>query len=209
MKGQNDCIVSLNALCYAIIDSTTWNEHIGMAPTYNQKHFRLEYTKYLHRKRNFTSILPAEIEVRRREEPDEEIHIKKTNLFNEKGNELNFNDEIFPFKITKLIVENSSGYNDDPRCRINEREELYPEYKVLRDRESHSERFPLPWLVNYEPRCEIENIEGITYKDLAKGIFSVKSGKRDTWYELFMFAELNLDTKNKKLYINLEFDHGS
>jgi len=203
-SGSKGGMVSLEALCYALIEATTWNEHLGIPHTYNQKDFMLNYIE-----KSKSNKMEPKYESCRRDQPDAQIWVKESNLFNETGNEDKFNDEIFPFKITKLIVKNSSGFNDDPRCRMTEREELYPGYEKLYDPERQIERFPLPWLVNYKSRCEIENTKGITYKDLAKGIFSVKSGKRDNWYELFIFAGIDFDIENKELYITLKFDHGS
>jgi hypothetical protein len=92
--------------------------------------------------------------------------------------------------VIKLIIDNSNGWNTDERARGDNPE----------------------WYDNYDDKYEIIKEDGISLNDIANGVFSVKSGKLDNNYELFMRAYCSMKEYKKReleLNITLKFDHGS
>ena len=103
-------------------------------------------------------------------------------------------------KVTRLIVHNLRGWNDDPRCRGTHYDDPGFDPEIIKKE----------WYDNYTDIVKIE--KEITLDDIANSIFTVKSGKLDDTYEMFIRANCkytNITDTEIELYINLEFDHGS
>lgn len=92
------------------------------------------------------------------------------------------------YKAMRLNVHNTSGWNYDARCRIED---------------------DVTNFENYRDRIDLH--KEITFGDFVDAIFAVKSGKKDAWYELFIKSTCRLVPINDneiEIWISLIFDHG-
>lgn len=100
--------------------------------------------------------------------------------------------------VKKLSVYNLTSWNKDDRCRgkhpsIPNSDTIHPE-----------------WYAGYSDIFEKEK-EEITLDDLVEGLYAVKSGKLDCYYELLKDARCRLDKANDNhvhMSVFLRFGHG-
>lgn len=89
---------------------------------------------------------------------------------------------MFPEKY-KVVLYNSSGFNDD--VRGSDLTDIKLDY------------------------CAIYVLPNNTYKSLCDGLYRIKSHKFDKWYELYIRARIKIDDTANTINISVAFDHGS
>lgn len=120
-------------------------------------------------------------------------------------------------KITDLKIYNTEGWDTNYRCRDGY--DHNNKYFIQDEKEYalKSKNINKKWYLNYSDSYSISK-ENITLNDIANGVFAVKSGKLDHYYENFTTAYCKVETKSYKnnlkenevcLDIILNFEHGS
>lgn len=115
------------------------------------------------------------------EKREDDKYFLNKSTFNQKK----LKDITFDF-FDKITIFNCAGINQDERgVRI------------------------LDTVLHFWPKYEIINKNGaeISLKDIAIGLYKVKSHKFENWYELYVGHEITF--KNNKAIITIDFDHGS
>jgi hypothetical protein len=108
----------------------------------------------------------------------------KLGLSIEKTMHIHQPEKLWLSQFSKIIIENSSGFNDDHRG---------------------SDHLAID--VPFEPVYTIEK-SAITLDDFAVGLYVTKSHRFDKWYELFLNV-CNLSFNDGVLKLTLRYDHGS
>ena len=97
--------------------------------------------------------------------------------------------------ITRLCVENVSGFNSDPRS-----------HRGLDGKGKEGCSFDFD-SENFSPEVKLVNRNGITWGNVMIAVMMAKGSKFDMWYELFVEADFHVE--GSTLFGTLKFDHGS
>lgn len=125
--------------------------------------------------------------------------------------------------ITKLVITNDSGVNDDSRSHqgysiYQKSNEETIKRKAFCSNDSVVSTYDEEYNYDYDDirtmdyklynkKWETTNKEGITWGDIMEGVMNVKGSKSDFWYELIGCASVKI--VDKTFYINLDLDFGS
>jgi len=118
----------------------------------------------------------------------------------------------------RLHMINSRGFNFDLRSRASEYAELFElDEDDVHDEggedddffEDHPDLEQPEWYVNWTGESKRTSENGIiTYRDLARALSDIKSGKQDSYYELFANATVSFPDE-ETVRIDVNFEHGS
>jgi hypothetical protein len=119
----------------------------------------------------------------------------------------------------RLHMINTRGFNHDIRSRASEYAKLFnlDEDEVHNDGGDEDDFFAdnddldqPEWYAHWTGESKYTSPKGIiTYRDLARALSEIKSGKQDSNYELFTKVALSFLPDEQTVQIKVHFDHGS